>query len=75
MPEKALVSLKDHDEKRRKKWAAFMGVVTPNAPTGIACPNCGGELEDGYTIRGWGLEPLAVGIRCPNCDWRGERVR
>lgn len=65
---KKLVSLEDHNRRRRAQWGALQ---IPGG-NGIACPECGLELFD---VRGFELtsNPPQRMVRC-NCGYRGTRV-
>lgn len=70
-PKKKLVSLAAHEEAARAAWRP----AVPRGANGIACPQCGAELED--TGEGRPLFPhktLYVELGCGGCDYRGTRT-
>lgn len=68
-----LKSLKDFERERMEFYMAKQrGLVGGN---GIACPECGGELQDESAIAVSMSNPPRKAIVCPACRWIGSRLR
>lgn len=69
---KKLISLESHEMAARAAWRP----AVPRGANGIACPQCGAELEDtGHLMdgRSFGMAP-GVRTMCGGCDYRGSRI-
>lgn len=73
MPDKPLISLKEHNEKTLS--AAWGNNARVNVPNGIACPSCGKECVDDDRSIMLMSKPPQYTMRCltEGCGWRGSR--
>lgn len=68
---KKLISLESHEMAARLAWRP----AVPKGANGIACPECGAELEDtGHGLEFVSTSPSTVWVVCGGCDYRGSRT-
>ena len=61
------------DEFNKRRSAEVIAANTYPQPNGIACPECGGELQDLYPMLLQSYPPKR-NVGCPKCDYRGYRI-
>jgi hypothetical protein len=60
----------EHEARRAADWAH----LSRPCPNGLACPQCGGELEDAQPAAVLTSHPPRTPVACPACGWAGTRV-
>jgi hypothetical protein len=68
-PKKKLISLESHEMAARAAWRP----AVPRGANGIACPQCGAELEDVGFVEQIGTK-CTCGTKCLGCDYQGRRT-
>jgi len=65
-----MITLDEHNARRPR----IMNQSNEPTPNGIACPDCGKELQDSNPMMVLASNPPQKAINCPSCGYHGFRL-